>query len=129
LVEAHDSALAEAARNGLYCEVLAHELEVEEKDGVVCIQAALNDPAHATMLVHEMPVIKQKPRVCMCESNKAGGGEDQKDKDHEEEDEKDEDQNGEDHLDLPCLLSLILLFLRCTPQFQSCHSFAQAEDQ
>ena len=37
LVEAHDSALAEAARNGLSREVLAHELEVEEKDGVASI--------------------------------------------------------------------------------------------
>ena len=43
-------------------------------------------------------------------------GKDQKDEDHEEdEEEKDEDQQDEDH-DLPYLLSLVLLFLRCTPQ-------------
>jgi len=52
--------------------VLAHELEVEEEDGVVCIQAALNDPAHATMIAHDMQVIKHSSRVCMSECNKAG---------------------------------------------------------
>ena len=38
------------------------------------------------------------------------------DDDEEEEDDNDDDQKDEDHLDLPFLLSLLLLFLRCTPQ-------------
>ena len=53
-------------------EVLPHALEVEDEDGLVCIQAALNDPAHANMLVHEMQIIKQMSRACMSECNKAG---------------------------------------------------------
>ena len=44
LVQAHDSALAEACRNGLRWEVLSQAVEIEEPTGVMCIQAALNDP-------------------------------------------------------------------------------------
>ena len=53
----------EVARHGLLWEVLSHALEVEEEDGLVCIQAALNDPAHANMLVHEMQIVKQMSRA------------------------------------------------------------------
>ena len=72
LVEAHDFALAEACRLGLVWEVLSHKLALEEKDGIVCIQAALNDPANAMMLVHEMQIINQMSRVCTLERDKAG---------------------------------------------------------
>ena len=39
LVQAHDSALAEACRNGLRWEVLSQALGLEEPGGVICIQA------------------------------------------------------------------------------------------
>ena len=57
---------------GLRREVLASKLEEEQPDGVLCIQAALNDPAHAAMLVHEMQIVKQLPDVCTQESDVAG---------------------------------------------------------
>ena len=67
LVHAHDSALAEACRNGLRWEVLSQALEIEEPFGVMCIQAALNDPANAMMVMHEMQVIRQLASVCALE--------------------------------------------------------------
>jgi len=48
------------------------KLEHEKPDGVLCIQAALNDPAHAAMLVHEMQLVKQLSEVCTKESDVAG---------------------------------------------------------
>ena len=72
LVEVHDFALAEACRNGLAWEILSHALEVEEKDAALCIQVALNDPAHPTVLVHEMQNIKHMYCVCLAEASKAG---------------------------------------------------------
>jgi hypothetical protein len=72
LVEAHDFALAEACRLGLVWEVLSYKLAQEEPDGIVCIQAALNDPANAMMLVHEMQIINQMSQVCILERDKAG---------------------------------------------------------
>ena len=45
LVEAEDSALAAACRQGLLWEVLSERLEDEVKEGVLCIQAACADPA------------------------------------------------------------------------------------
>jgi len=53
-------------------EVLASKLEEEQPDGVFCIQSALNDPAHAAMLVHEMQIVKQLADVCTKESDVAG---------------------------------------------------------
>ena len=72
LITPRDSALAEACRVGLRWEVLASKLEEEQPDGVLCIQAALNDPAHAAMLVHEMQIVKQLADVCTKESDVAG---------------------------------------------------------
>ena len=72
LVEARDSALAEACEYGLRWEILSHALEVEELGGVLCIQATLNDPANAMMVMHEMQIIKHVSRVCMLESATAG---------------------------------------------------------
>jgi hypothetical protein len=67
LAQAHDSALAEACRNGFRWEVLSQALEIEEPTGVMCIQAALNDPANAMMVMHEMQVIRQLASVCSLE--------------------------------------------------------------
>ncbi|MFM7988551.1 MAG: hypothetical protein ACKPKO_55485, partial [Candidatus Fonsibacter sp.] len=53
-------------------EVLSAKLEEENPDGVLCIQAALNDPANAAMLVHEMQIVKQLAQYCTAESNLAG---------------------------------------------------------
>ena len=72
LVEAHDSALAEACKYGLRWEVLSRNLEIEEPGGVLCIQAALNDPANAMMVMHEMQIIKHLARVCALETSTAG---------------------------------------------------------
>ena len=72
LIAPRDSALAEACRVGLRWEVLSAKLEQENPDGVLCIQAALNDPARAAMLVHEMQIVKQLADVCTAESNVAG---------------------------------------------------------
>ena len=72
LVEAHDAALAAACRTGLRWEVLSSALAVEEPDWILCIQTALNDPANAVMLMHEMQIIKHMSRVCMSERNAAG---------------------------------------------------------
>ena len=54
LIAPCDSALADACRVGLRWEVLSEKLEHEKPDGVLRIQVALNDPAHAAMLVHDM---------------------------------------------------------------------------
>ena len=72
LIAPRDSALAEACRVGLRWEVLSAKLEQENPDAVLCIQVALNDPAHAAMLVHEMQIVKQLADVCTAESNVAG---------------------------------------------------------
>jgi hypothetical protein len=72
LVEAHDSALAEACKSGLLWEVLAHAIELEEPDAVTCIQSALNGPANAVMLMHEMQLIKHLTRVCSAEVHVVG---------------------------------------------------------
>ena len=72
LVEAHDAALAGACRAGLRWEVLSSALAVEEQDGILCIQTALNDPANAVMLMHEMQIIKHMSCVRMRERNAAG---------------------------------------------------------
>ena len=72
LVEAHDAALAAACRTGLRWEVLSSAISKEEPDGIVCIQAALNDPSNSIMLMHEMQIIKHMSRVCMIETNAAG---------------------------------------------------------
>jgi hypothetical protein len=72
LVEAHDAALAVACRTGLRWEVLSSAISKEEPDGIVCIQAALNDPSNSVMLMHEMQIIKHMSRVCMTEKNAAG---------------------------------------------------------
>ena len=57
IVEAHDAAFAAACCTGLRCVVLSYAPTKEEPDGVLCIQAALNDPANAFMLIHEMQII------------------------------------------------------------------------
>ena len=72
LAEAHDAALAAACRTGLRWEVLSSALTKEEPEGIVCIQAALNDPANAGMLMHDMQIIKHTSRVCMSAWNAAG---------------------------------------------------------
>ena len=53
-------------------EVLSAKLEQDHPDGVRCIQAALNDPAHAAMLVHEMQILKQLAEACTAECDVAG---------------------------------------------------------
>ena len=67
LIGPRDSALAEACRLGLRWEVLSAKLEQARPDGACCIQAALNDPAHAAMLVHEMQILKQLAEACTVE--------------------------------------------------------------
>ena len=66
-----DSAFSEACRLGLRWEVLSAKLEQDFPDGVRCIQVALNDPAHAAMLVHEMQILKQLAEACTAECDVA----------------------------------------------------------
>ena len=47
-------------------------MESEELDAVTWIQSALNGPAHAVMLMHEMQLIKHFSRVCSAELRVAG---------------------------------------------------------
>ncbi|MCP4245021.1 MAG: hypothetical protein GY772_31150, partial [bacterium] len=68
-VAAHDSALAEACRRGLRWEILSYRLAEEEEDGVICIQAALNDFAKVQMLEHEMQSIRHLATVCASEQS------------------------------------------------------------
>ena len=44
----------------------------EEPERVLCIQAALNDPANAEMPMREMQIIQHMSRVCLSENNAAG---------------------------------------------------------
>ena len=72
LTAPRDSALADACRVGLRWEVLSAKLEQDQPDGVLWIQAALIDTAHAAMLVHDMQIMKQLSNVCTNESDVAG---------------------------------------------------------
>ena len=63
LVEANADALAEAWRYKRCWEVLSYRVDQEAKDGATCIQAALKDPANATICSHEMHTIPEKSRA------------------------------------------------------------------
>ena len=66
-----DPALAEACSRGLRWEVLSWKIE-EEEDGILCVQAGLNDRAAAQMMEHEMQNIRQLAKYCAAEANAAG---------------------------------------------------------
>ncbi|MCP4242903.1 MAG: hypothetical protein GY772_20300, partial [bacterium] len=67
LVAAHDSALADAARHRPRREGLAYKLGVDQRGGVFCIQAALNEAGNVQMLEHEMQCIKHLATICAAE--------------------------------------------------------------
>ena len=66
-----DPALAESCSKGLRWEVLSWKIE-EEEDGILSVQAGLNDRAAAQMMEHEMQCIRQLAKYCEAEANAAG---------------------------------------------------------
>lgn len=66
-----DPALAEACSRGLRWEVLSWKIE-EESDGILSVQAGLNDRAAAQMMEHEIQIIRQLAKFCAAEANLAG---------------------------------------------------------
>ena len=72
LVAAHDPGMAAACDRGLRWEILSWKMEVEERDAVLCVQAALNDVGTSFMLHHEMQSILHLAKLCQAEADAAG---------------------------------------------------------